>query len=447
MKKKLVAFIMAMAMCAGLVACGNNTADVQTPGTSQGGTEEAAEPVKEAVEEAAETLEGTEPGEDGTYKIAVMIPLSGDLAFFSSYFKPSLDYLVDNINKEGGINGHAVELLYKDDQGDPTIEASALAEVLDENVCAVIGPFMDACGPVVAQWAETNHIPVFMCCALATDVGFDNQSDYVFTAGASAWSWSKVYANAVKEKGYKSVYFVGNSGSVPDNVKDYFWREIETMGLDVKNAGEIRLSGSETDLTSVITGIMSSGADCVVSSLTGGPAITFLQQGNQMGLFDTCTLLGVYINDSDHTESVGDAYPVGKVYSITWFPISFDFAADSARDIYGRSDSVVPNSGGLTFYYALDTIAAALRTLSYEEGYDGDALLKAVEETKCESLFGEIYYTKYNHQLVFPLYLANTQMNEEYGMALPDQGDYKEYGLECYPTEEEWEAERQRLGK
>jgi hypothetical protein len=70
-----------------------------------------------------------------------------------------------------------------------------------------------------------------------------------------------------------------------------------------------------------------------------------------------------------------------------------------------------------------------------------------VEETKCESLFGEIYYTKYNHQLVFPLYLANTQMNEEYGMALPDQGDYKEYGLECYPTEEEWEAERQRLGK
>ena len=47
MKKKLVAFIMAMAMCAGLVACGNNTADVQTPGTSQGGTEEAAEPVKE----------------------------------------------------------------------------------------------------------------------------------------------------------------------------------------------------------------------------------------------------------------------------------------------------------------------------------------------------------------------------------------------------------------
>lgn len=444
MRKKLVALITAVTMCVSLAACGSSATDTTTPETSQ---EETEEPAETLTEEITETLEEVEPSEDGTYRIAVTIPLSGDLAFFGAYFTPNLDYLAENINNSGGINGHPVELIYKDDQGDPTIEASALAEVLDEDVCAVIGPFMDTCGPVVAQWAEANHIPVFMCCALATDVAFDNQSDYVFTAGAGAWAWAKVYANAVKEKGYKNVYFLANSGSVPDNVRDYFWQEIENLGGGVENAGEIRLSGTETDLTSVITSIMSSGADCIVSSLTGGPAITFLQQGSQMGLFDNCTLLGVYINDSNHTESIGDAYPVGKVYSITWFPISFDFAADSARDIYERSDNVVPNSAGLTFYYALDSIAAALQTLSYEEGYDGDALVKAIEDVKCDSLFGEIYYTKYNHQLIFPLYLANTSMNDEYGMALPDQSDYKEYGVECYPTEEEWAVEAEKYGK
>lgn len=437
MKKKLMALLMTAAMSLSLLACGSGTT---------GSAETETEETTNTAEETEETAAVVEPSEDGTYRVAVVMPLSGDLAFFSAYFKPSLDYLVENINNSGGINGHEVELIYKDDQGDPTIEASALAEILDEDVCAVIGPFMDTCGPVVAQWAEQNHIPVFMCCALATDVGFENQSDYVFTAGSSAWSWAKVYANAVKEKGYKKVYFLANSGSVPDNVRDYFWQEIENLGIEVENAGEIRLSGTETDLTSVITSIMSSGADCVVSSLTGGPAITFLQQGNQMGLFDKTTLLGVYINDSNHSESVADAYPVGSVYSITWFPINYDFASELAQDIYSRSDGVVPCSAGLTFYYALDSIAAALETISYEEGYDGDALVEAVENTTCESAFGEIYYTDYNHQLVFPLYLANSAMDETYGMALPDPDDYTEYGVECYPTAEEWAAEGERLG-
>lgn len=432
MKKKLLALILVIAMCLGLAACSSN--ERENTGSDDAGNT------------LTDELAGTEPSEDGTYRIAVLMPLSGDLSFFSGYFTPSLEYLVDNINSEGGINGHEVELIYKDDQGDPTIEASVLAEVLEEDVCAVIGPFMDTCGPVVAQWAEQNQIPVFMCCALATDVGFENQSDYVFTAGSSAWSWAKVYANAVKEHGYESVFFLTNSGGVPENVKEFFWQEIDNLGVEVENAGEVQLSGTETDLTSVITSIMSSGADCIVTSLTASPAVNFLQQGNQMGLFDQVELLGAYLNDADHTESVGSSYPVGKVYSITWFPISFDFASDLAHDIYDRSDGVVPCSAGLTFYYALDTIRAALATLDYEAGYDSAQLVEAVETTTCESVFGDIYYTEYNHQLVFPLYLANTAMNDEWGMALPDESDYTEYGIECYPTEEEWADEGERLG-
>ena len=89
-KKKLTALITAAAVCAGLIACGNSAAGTPTPDAAAA-QEEAEDPAEGLVEEAAETLEGMEPGEEGTYKIAVMIPLSGDLAFFSSYFKPSLD--------------------------------------------------------------------------------------------------------------------------------------------------------------------------------------------------------------------------------------------------------------------------------------------------------------------------------------------------------------------
>lgn len=395
---------------------------------------------------AADAAETEDPGsdslsEEGTYRIAVMMPLSGNLSFFSGYFKPILDYAVAQKNANGGINGHEVELIYKDDQGDAAIEASALAEVLNEDVCAVIGPFMDTCGPVAAQWAEENHIPVFMCCALATDVGIEYQSDYVFTAGASAWAWAKIYADAVKKNGYTKAYYVAGVGGVPDDVYNFFWQEIEDQGLDVENVGEVRLSGSETDLTSVITSIMASGADVIFSSVTAGSAVNLLQQGNQMGLFDSVPLYGVYINDSDHTESVGDAYPVGDVYSITWFPITFPEAEDFAQEVYSMSDGVIPCSASLTFYYAFDTVCAGLETLSYEEGHDADTLIDTMENITVDSVFGDVYYTTYSHQLIFPMFFANAQFSDAWnGLAMPDPNDYVEYGAEVFPTEEEWDS-------
>ena len=126
------------------------------------------------------------------YKIGVVIPLSGNFAFFSAYFSAILDIYAEKLNAEGGINGHPVELIYKDNQGDPTITAQRLDELLEEKVSAVVGPFMDTCGAAAAQWASENKIPVVMCCGLSTEIGMANASDYVFIAGSSPWAWARV---------------------------------------------------------------------------------------------------------------------------------------------------------------------------------------------------------------------------------------------------------------
>ena len=229
--KRIVALLLSVILCLSMAACENTPPDTSESGSDSGSSSATA---------------------DGVYKLGVLIPQSGDLAFFANYFTPILDIYIEGVNANGGINGHEVQLIYKDDQGDPAITAQRLDELKDENVSAVIGPFMDTCGPVAAQWAEENKIPVVMCCALATDTGLENSSRYVFKAGSSAWAWAKVFAAAVKEAGYKSAYYVGNEGGVPDDVYNFFWEEVEKQGIDVIDAGSIRLNGSETDLSSVI---------------------------------------------------------------------------------------------------------------------------------------------------------------------------------------------------
>lgn len=430
--KKIVALLLALILCVSLAACTGNTAEGADLDKSSSSADSGATP---------------SPSEEGVYKIGVLFPQSGDFAFFASYFAPILDIYVADLNAKGGINSHAVQLVYKDDQGDPSITAQRLDELKDENISAVIGPFFDTCGPVAAQWAEKNKIPVVMCCALATDTGMANASKYVFTAGSSAWALAKVFASAVADKGYESVYYVGNEGGVPDDVYNFFWEEVEKLGLSVKNAGSIRLSGSETDLSSVITSIMAAKPDVIVTSLTAGGAVSFIQQGSQFGLFDESDLFGVYIGDADHTESVGSSYPVGNIWAISWFPITFGEVKDFAKETYEKSDKVIPCSASLTYYYAADSVCQALAALSYSEATNSERLVEVMENLTMDSILGEVSYTSYSHQLMFPMFFAGTAFSDEWGgIALPDESDYSVYGVECYPTEEEWTEKAAELG-
>lgn len=445
--KKILVLLLAITMVMSLVACGNaSSGDTDNANNNTNVEEDQAEDTN-TEDTNTETVDVVADGD--TYKIGVIIPLSGNFSFFAAYFSPILDIYIEELNANGGINGHTVELIYKDNQGDPAITAQRLDELLDENVSAVVGPFMDTCGPVAAQWATENKIPVIMCCALSTEIGMANASDYVFVAGSSAWAWAKVFANAVNEAGYENVYYVGNEGGVPDDVYKFFWEEMNKLNPNVKDVGTTRLSGSESDLSNVITSIMAKEADVIVTSLTGGTAITFIQQGSQFGAFDDSDLFGVYIAGADHTSAISTNYPVGNVWAIDWFPINFSFAQDWAKEVYEAAGQTEPNGASLNFYYALDSVCNALGSMAFEDRLDSDALVKALEEVKIISPIDgeEVYYTSYSHQLIFPMYFSGTAFSEDWGgIALSDENDYQVYGAEVYPTEEEWTNKAAELG-
>ena len=308
---------------------------------------------------------------------------------------------------------------------------------------------MDTCGPAAAQWATENKIPVVMCCALSTEIGMANQSDYVFCAGSSAWAWAKVFANAVNAAGYESAYYVGNEGGVPDDVYNFFWEEMEKLNPDVENIGSVRLSGTESDLSSVIASIMMADPDVVVTSLTGGGAITFISQAVQFGLYDDSDMYGVYIEGADHTESLADSYPCGSIWAIDWFPVNFAATQDWAEEIYNAAGGVIPNGASFNFYMAAATICEALKTMDFEARFDSDKLVEALEQIKVASpLDGyECYYTDYSHQMIFPMYFSGSAFSEKWeNIALPDESDYTMYGAEVYPTKEEWLNKAAELG-
>ncbi|SFM82083.1 ABC transporter substrate-binding protein [Thermodesulforhabdus norvegica] len=101
--------------------------------------------------------------EKASIKIGAFFALSGPASSIGTPTKLVAQMAVDKINKEGGIDGHPLELVFGDTESDPTkalIVAKRLVE--QEKVIALIGPTRTDTGMAVKPYIEQSGIPTVM---------------------------------------------------------------------------------------------------------------------------------------------------------------------------------------------------------------------------------------------------------------------------------------------
>jgi branched-chain amino acid transport system substrate-binding protein len=102
-------------------------------------------------------------------KIGVIASLSGPQASSSNQGATVAPAWADYVNKDlGGINGHPVEVIVKDDAGQPTTAASAVNEFINDKVVAILAG-SDNLVPAFSSATAKANIPVVSGTANAAD--------------------------------------------------------------------------------------------------------------------------------------------------------------------------------------------------------------------------------------------------------------------------------------
>lgn len=103
----------------------------------------------------------TDSGGSNPLKIGVGVPLSGDLGFFGKNIVPAVQYVADQINKAGGINGRNVKVLTADTRTSANQAVSIARKFIGvQNVDAIIG-FTAATLFKVLDQIQENQVPYF----------------------------------------------------------------------------------------------------------------------------------------------------------------------------------------------------------------------------------------------------------------------------------------------
>jgi branched-chain amino acid transport system substrate-binding protein len=204
--------------------------------------------------------------------------------------------IIDQTNAAGGINGHKLELVVKDDQSNPTLDATASQELVSAGATVIIeysafgftgAPYFQKAGiPVVGsgfdgpEWLEAPYTNMFSWAAPSASV---NGTDYAY----------KYYGQFLKDLGVKSFGGLGY-GVSPSSTNSIYEAEASASKFGIKTCyTNNSVPFGSTDFTTDVLQIKSSNCGAVAGSFVAASDLALgsaLKQGGLskvVGLFFT----------------------------------------------------------------------------------------------------------------------------------------------------------------
>jgi len=112
------------------------------------------------------------------YLIGVSEPMSGAASSLGVPVVESIQLAAEVINKNGGVNGHPIKLLIRDDQSKPDVAVANVRQLIDAGVYGIIGPNQGSNTLAVAPIVKNAKVPL---CAFNNTISITRMNNpYIF---------------------------------------------------------------------------------------------------------------------------------------------------------------------------------------------------------------------------------------------------------------------------
>ena len=250
-----------------------------------------------------------------TIKIGAILAVTGPASFLGGPEARTLEMLVDEANKSGGINGNKIELIIKDSGANPEKAISFAKQLIEEEkVVAVIGPSTSGETMKVKKIFEEGATPLLSCAA--AEVIVNPVAKYVFkTPQKDSYAAEKIF-QTMKDMGISKIAVLAGNTGFGKAGKDQLLKIAPTMGIEVV-ATEV-YDKQSNDLSAVIAKIKAnSDVQAVVNwSIVPAQAIVpknMRQAGWDVPLFQSHGFGNIKYVESAGAAAEGIIFPAGRL--------------------------------------------------------------------------------------------------------------------------------------
>src|SRR5687768_17137157 len=131
----------------------------------------------------------------GPIKIGEINSFSGIGAPFTGPYRSAVEMAVEEVNARGGVLGRKVEVLFRDDKGQPAEAVKHAQElVASEKVALVSGTFLSHVGLAVSDWAKQNKTLFVAAEPLTEAITWSKGHDHVFRVRPNTYQQGRMLA-------------------------------------------------------------------------------------------------------------------------------------------------------------------------------------------------------------------------------------------------------------
>jgi branched-chain amino acid transport system substrate-binding protein len=316
-----------------------------------------------------------------TIKVGAILGVTGPAANLGGPEARTLEMLVQEINKKGGIKGNPVELIIKDSSASPEKAISFAKQLIDEDkVFAIIGPSTSGETMKIKTLAEDGKTILLSCAAAEAIV--KPVGKYVFkTPQNDSHAVRKIYEQ-MKKAGIAKIGVVSSNTGFGKAGKEQLEKLAPEYGVTII-ANEV-YDKEATDLTAVVTKLKAAGVQAFVNwSIEPAQAIV-IKNARQIGLeipiFQSHGFGNIQYVKAAGPAAEGVIFPAGRLLVVESLPAANKQKAvllKYRKDYEARTHEDASTFGGHA-YDALMILAKAIETA----GLDKEKVRTAIEETQ-----------------------------------------------------------------
>ena len=197
----------------------------------------------------------------GSYKIGVMLPLTGDAAAVGLPEQRGVKIAIDEMNAKGGINGRKLEAIYEDSKCNPKDGNAAAQKLVNiDKVKVIIGGTCS--GETLGASPITEANKVILISPSATSPDITKSGDFVFRlAPSDAYAGVVASDYAFKELNAKKAAVVSESTDYAQGLRRVFKENFAKLGGEIV-ADEV-YNTEDTDFRTQVTKVKAANPDVV----------------------------------------------------------------------------------------------------------------------------------------------------------------------------------------
>lgn len=326
---------------------------------------------------------------------------------------------LDEVNAAGGVNGRKLEIIARDDGGNPGNAVRVAEELVSrEKVDLLAGGFLSHIGLALTDFAKQRKTFFLAAEPLTDKIVWEGGNRYTFRLRPSTYMQVAMLVPEAVKANKKRWALVYPNYEYGQSAAATFKALMRKAQPGVEFVAEQAPPLGKVDAGAVTQALADAKPDAIFNVLFGADLAKFVREGNTRGLFKGREVVSLLTGEPEYLDPLKDEAPEGwLVTGYPWYGI--DTSEHKAFFIaYHKKYNDYPRIGSIVGYTLVKALAAGLKKAG---SADTEKLITAFRGLQFDSPFGKVAFRAIDHQSTLGAYVGRTTVRGGKG----EMKDYK----------------------